>query len=254
MRIGILFSFIVVFALHYSAFSYMYDIKKEELPKPEYKKVAIQLASFKLPTEVKKIETKPIIENKIVKKPIKKEAKRTIVKKNQKKKIVKKVVKKKKIYKKIVKEKPKKHVEKKIEKEIEKVVIEEPVKIDYEDLKLTTLPTTKVVSTTKAKPTQQSFHVKKEYKNSLRRLLDRNKKYPRSSKRLQEQGKVIVSFRVLKNGVFENIRLITSSGKQRLDKAALKALNVTGKFKKFPKELNHLAYMDFTLPMKFKLN
>ena len=44
----------------------------------------------------------------------------------------------------------------------------------------------------------------KNYISELREEINKNKSYPSISKRLKEQGKVIISFRVLKNGLFVN--------------------------------------------------
>ena len=57
----------------------------------------------------------------------------------------------------------------------------------------------------------------KKYQAELREEINKNKVYPNISKKLKEEGKVIVSFRVMKNGLFENIRVNTSSNIKRLD-------------------------------------
>ena len=90
----------------------------------------------------------------------------------------------------------------------------------------------------------------KKYKTELREEINKNKTYPTISRKLKEQGKVIVSFRVMKNGSFENIKLNGSSNIKRLDEAALNALYETKKFKPFENELNK-EFVDFELPLEF---
>ena len=90
----------------------------------------------------------------------------------------------------------------------------------------------------------------KKYKTELREEINKNKTYPTISRKLKEQGKVIVSFRVMKNGLFENIKLSGSSNIKRLDEAALNALYETKKFKPFENEINK-EFVDFELPLEF---
>ena len=90
----------------------------------------------------------------------------------------------------------------------------------------------------------------KNYITELREEINKNKSYPSISKRLKEQGKVIISFRVLKNGLFVNINILKSSNYQRLDNAALDALSITKQFREFDKEINK-EYLDFELPLEF---
>lgn len=90
----------------------------------------------------------------------------------------------------------------------------------------------------------------KNYISELREEINKNKSYPSISKRLKEQGKVIISFRVLKNGLFVNINILKSSNYQRLDNAALDALSITKQFREFDKEINK-EYLDFELPLEF---
>jgi protein TonB len=99
---------------------------------------------------------------------------------------------------------------------------------------------------------QENMYIDK-YASKLRKEINKNKNYPTISKKLREQGNVIISFRVLKSGEFTNIRVTTSSSKERLDKAALNALYDTKEFEVFDKEINK-EFLDFNLPLEFKLN
>lgn len=238
--------FLSISTAHYFLFAQM--IQKEPTPihKPKYQKVTLQMATYKEPIIEKPKEIKPepkkveevqeVIQKPIIKKPV------------IKKKAIKKVVKKK--PKKIKKTKPKKVVKKVIKKPIKKPVVKkEPVKkikkIEKKEVK-------KLSNINKAQSLERYKQYKQTYLTKLRAKIDSNKKYPNISRRLKEQGIVTVSFRVLKNGFFENIKVSKSSNKRRLDKAAIKALKATNHFDAFTKEMKD-EFLDITLQIAFKL-
>lgn len=232
-------SFLSIAILHFFVFTYAYE-QNTLIPekKTTYKKVNLQYVQIKEVQPIKepiiKSIDKPEIKKEIFEKPIKKEAIRKIVKK-KKKKIIKKRIKKK-----IVKKRVKK------KKVIEKIP-KEPIK--NETLEVNKKEIKKTVNKT---PTISLKKIKLAYLRQLRIQIDKNKKYPKISKRLNEQGKVLISFRILKSGLITNIKLLTSSGKKRLDKAALNAIYKTVKFKEFGKQINK-EFMDITLPIQFRL-
>jgi periplasmic protein TonB len=88
------------------------------------------------------------------------------------------------------------------------------------------------------------------YMSKLREEINKNKNYPIISRKLKEEGKVIVSFRVQKSGLFDNIKLKHSCNIKRLDEAALNALYETKKYKAFDKDINK-EYLDFDVPLEF---
>lgn len=223
--------FLSISTAHYFLFAQI--IQKEPTPihKPKYQKVSLQMATYKEPViekpkeikpEPKKIE-KPIIKKPIIKKKLKK------IKKTKPKKVVKKVIKKPIVKKPLVKKEPVKKIKKIEKKEVKKLS-----------------------NINKAQSLKRYKQYKQTYLTKLRAKIDRNKKYPNISRRLKEQGIVSVSFRVLKNGLFENIKVSRSSGKRRLDKAAIKALEQTNHFEAFPKEIKD-DFLDITLQIAFKL-
>jgi len=208
---------------------------KEETPpkiaKPQYQKISMQFAQI-IPVKktIKQIEKPKVIKKEKFIKPIKKKAKREFVKK--KKTVVKKKVIKKKVVKKVIK---KTIVQKKIIKAPKKKV-------------------KKVAPKETTQSLAQYKKVKQNYITQLRSAIDKNKKYPRISRKLKEQGQVTISFRVLQNGKFTNIKIYKKALKRRLNKAALNAVLLTKKFKHFPKELQKKKYLDIALPINFKLH
>lgn len=212
----LLISFMIVLFFHLSASKLLIkDETKKEIYKPKYQKVSVQLAKMAVP----KTKEKTIKKKKVFKKKIEK-----IVKK------------------KTVKKAPRKIQKKEIQKKQEKQE-KEPIK--KKNLQ-------KIAKKNQSKFLEKSKKFKRTYLIALREAIDKNKKYPRISKRLEEQGMVLISFTVLKSGLFKNIKVLTSSGKKRLDKAALKALELTGKFKPFGKEIKK-EFLELTVPINFKL-
>lgn len=191
-----------------------YSVKTKQEPIVSHKTISVKIIK-----EQHKIE-------KIHKKPIKKE----VFKKNKIKKTLRKTLSKKKS---IQQKRPKKQIKK------EQTKPKEQTKKEQTPIKSST-----------AQPKNNA--IKNEYLANLRDAIDANKRYPKVSKRLQEKGNVLVSFRIFKNGTINNITLVTSSGKKRLDRAAIKAVAKIKKYKKFPKELQK-DFIDLTLPIKFEL-
>ena len=155
-------------------------------------------------------------------------------------------------------------IEKKVEKPITKPTpikqVEKPLPIKTaslvkeEIIENKNLKNSEVVQKTETHSNEEKIEKEneylKKYKTELREEINKNKTYPTISRKLKEQGKVIVSFRVMKNGLFENIKLSSSSNIKRLDEAALNALYETKKFKPFENEINK-EFVDFELPLEF---
>ncbi len=155
-------------------------------------------------------------------------------------------------------------IEKKVEKPITKPTpikqVEKPLPIKTaslvkeEIIENKNLKNSEVVQKTETHSNEEKIEKEneylKKYKTELREEINKNKTYPTISRKLKEQGKVIVSFRVMKNGLFENIKLSGSSNIKRLDEAALNALYETKKFKPFENEINK-EFVDFELPLEF---
>ncbi len=75
------------------------------------------------------------------------------------------------------------------------------------------------------------------YKARLQRLIESMKHYPQRARRRGKQGRVLVRFTILPNGVIKDIRIGKSSGNGVLDNAAIKAVRkVSGKLP-FPREI-----------------
>jgi protein TonB len=170
-----------------------------------------------------------------------------------KKEILKEVIKKEKLINKpIITKSQKKEVEKKeVEVEVEKVEVAEEKTIKKIN-KTTENIEQKTEKTIPQINNQEKIYID-NYSSKLREEINKNKSYPTISKKLKEEGRVIIGFRVLKTGQFTNIRILVSSNKERLDKAALNALYDTKEYEPFNDSINK-EFLDFELPLEFKLN
>jgi protein TonB len=171
------------------------------------------------------------------------------VKKVEQKKEVKKVVKQK-VLKKVAKKAEKKVLKKEIKKKetIEKVVEKTTPKTQPQVTKKIVKPkkVEKMVSI------EELNVIKNKYLNKLRNLIEDKKIYPNSAKRLKQQGRVIVSFLITKEGNFKNISLKDSSKYKKLNKAALELLNNISKFEPIPDELGKNKWV-IEIPINYKI-
>lgn len=105
------------------------------------------------------------------------------------------------------------------------------------------------------KPAINSAHLKKienTYKNRLRQLIAKNKRYPKRAIRRRNQGTVYVSFVISANGQISQVRAAKSSGYAVLDKAAIKAIKAVSGRLPIPKELKKTQWR-ISIPVTYKL-
>ncbi|MBN1905280.1 MAG: TonB family protein [Deltaproteobacteria bacterium] len=81
----------------------------------------------------------------------------------------------------------------------------------------------------------------------VKELITSNLVYPAVARRMKWQGTVEVSFRVLKTGSVENIRVLTSSGYSLLDKNVIATIESVQPFPPPP------VAAEFTMPIKYTL-
>lgn len=158
-------------------------------------------------------------------------------------------------------------VEKKIhkpkkEKKIEhKKTIQEPIKEKIEEQKtevvqqnIKPIENTPVLNEVPPKQvdTSEIESIEAQYLSKLRAKIEKNKVYPNTAKRLNQNGKVYVTFVVSKDGQITNIKVSKSSHFERLDEAALKILADIENIEAIPKELNKNSW-EITVPIVYQI-
>ena len=212
------------------------ETKKEEesITKISLNSVAIQKVEEVTKEIEKEIVTEPIIE-KIVEKPAPK-----VIEKP--KKVEKKIVKQEKQIEKVV-EKPAPKVVEKENENIEKMAVAEQNEIS-----------TKQESIIQSNSNnERNKNLESEYLAKVQAKIEKNKVYPKVAKRLNQTGKVIVSFDILKDGKVTNIKIINKSKFEKLDEASIELLTNIGFFEAIPNELNKTVW-NIQIPINYQIN
>ena len=212
------------------------ETKKEEesITKISLNSVAIQKVEEVTKELEKEIVPEPIIE-KIVEKPAPK-----VIEKP--KKVEKKIVKQEKPIEKIV-EKPAPKVVEKENENIEKMAVAEQNEIS-----------TKQESIIQSNSNnERNKNLESEYLAKVQAKIEKNKVYPKVAKRLNQTGKVIVSFDILKDGKITNIKIIHKSKFEKLDEASIELLTNIGFFEAIPNELNKTVW-NIQIPINYQIN
>lgn len=103
-----------------------------------------------------------------------------------------------------------------------------------------------------AMPRQQRKSIEVDYLRRLQAAIGRHKRYPRLSRRRNEEGRVMLSLLITAEGRFRDIQVDQSSGYQRLDQAAIKTLHRIQNFEPLPTELGRLDWL-IRVPLVFRL-
>ena len=205
--------------------------KKEEIiTKISLNSVAVQKIEKKIVEPIIEQKPEPVIE-KIVEKP----APKVIEKPKKLEKVVKK-------------EKP---IEKIVEKPVEKVAEKTEKSIEENPVVTQTTPNTNPVIESISKA--QIDSIEDAYLSKVKAKIEKNKVYPKIAKRLNQTGKVVVSFDILKDGKVINIRIIQNSKFEKLDEASIELLTKIGFFEAIPNELNKTVW-NIQIPINYQIN
>ena len=222
----LLFGIVFVYAIN----EIKIESKKEEIiTKISLNSVAVQ--------KVEEVIEKPIIEQKP------EEVIEKVVEKPAPKKIEKKIV-----------EKPKK-IEKPIEKVVDKPIENISEKV-VENVVETPAPAPKESKAEVVAPTVNKAeldNLENIYLSKVKAKIEKNKTYPKAAKKLNQTGKVLVSFDILKDGKIINIRIIKNSNFEKLDSASIELLTNIGFFEAIPNELNKTVW-NIQIPINYQIN
>lgn len=216
----LLVSFIIIVLIHFSIID-MYKTDKKKLlvsQKPSVSVISVRKVVLKQ-KEVKKVEVPKKIKKIVKRKKVEKKVKKIV--KKSKRKVNKKIVKR-------IKKEPKR-LEKKVVKVFDKPI---PKAIPTITKKVVPIIKKETIVTTATKNM-----IKNDYLLKLRKKIERNKIYPKRAKRLKQEGKVVVSFEIAKNGKIKSVSLKDGCSYRRLNNAAIKLLEKIAMFDPIPNEL-----------------
>ncbi|MGB7401421.1 MAG: energy transducer TonB [Arcobacter sp.] len=223
--------FILVICTHIYLFAQLHtEENKIVAPKPTNSTTQIKLNKIVIKKqEVKKVEVKKEVKKKeIVKKKLHKTKSKNIIKHTKKKKFIKK---EKPIKKLVHKKEPEKTFKEKIvEHKVQQKTKNKTKNIDLDKLKA----------------------IENEYLLKLKELIEKNKIYPNSAKRLNQTGKVYLNFTISKNGDIVNIKIMEKSKYKRLNNAAIEIINKIKHFEPIPQELNKSSW-NITVPVLYQI-
>lgn len=212
------------------------ETKKEE---ESITKISLNSVAIQKVEEVTKEIEKEIVTEQIIEKIVEKPAPKVIEKP---KKVEKKIVKQEKQIEKVV-EKPAPKVVEKENENIEKMAVAEQNEIS-----------TKQESIIQSNSNnERNKNLESEYLAKVKNKIEKNKVYPKVAKRLNQTGKVIVSFDILKDGKITNIKIIHKSKFEKLDEASIELLTNIGFFEAIPNELNKTVW-NIQIPINYQIN
>lgn len=99
----------------------------------------------------------------------------------------------------------------------------------------------------------QIENIEATYLSKIRHQIEKNKTYPKMAKRLNQTGKVYVTFIVTKDGRIKNCKIERSSQFDSLDEASLEILMRIANFEAIPEELNKDSW-EITVPIVYQIS
>ena len=235
-------SLLIIFTLIISAHLLLFaNLDLEEKVVVAQNKPAVNISKINLKNVViKKPEPKvePVVEpivEKIIEKPLPETKSKNIVKQEKKKE--KKIKEVKKVEKKVL-EKVEKTQEVKVEQKTEPIVQE--------------MVSKEVIKQENTIDPSQIEALENEYLSKLRYLIEKNKIYPQSAKRLNQMGKVHVCFVISKDGQIKDVKVVKDSNYKRLNEAALEILAKINRFEPIPEKLNKNSW-EITVPIVYQI-
>ena len=235
---SLLITFTLIISAHLLLFANL-DLEEKVVVaqnKPAANISKINLKNIVIKKPEPKIEpvVEPIVE-KIIEKPLPETKSKNIVKQEKKKEKKIKEVKK---------------VEKKVLKEVEKT---QEVKVEQKaEPQVQELASKEVLKQKDTIDPSQIEALENEYLSKLRYLIEKNKIYPQSAKRLNQMGKVHVCFVISKDGQIKDVKVVKDSNYKRLNEAALEILAKINRFEPIPEKLNKNSW-EITVPIVYQI-
>jgi protein TonB len=235
---SLLITFTLIISAHLLLFANL-DLEEKVVvaqnkPAANISKINLKNVVIKKPEPKVEPVVEPIVE-KIIEKPLIETKSKNIVKQEKKKE--KKIKEVKKVEKKVL-EKVEKTQEVKVEQKTEPIVQE--------------MASKEVIKQENTIDPSQIEALEDEYLSKLRYLIEKNKIYPQSAKRLNQMGKVHVYFVISKDGQIKDVKVVKDSKYKRLNEAALEILAKINRFEPIPEKLNKNSW-EITVPIVYQI-
>ena len=226
-------SFFITTILYLVASFFLFFVFADTLVIEEKKPEEVKISIKQMMTQEETISVEPIVEPTPIEPPAPEKKTETIVEK------------------KIEKPKKEKHHEK---KHIKEPIVQEIVETKPESTPIQPIQKVPVEQTVvKQVDTVQIENIEAEYLSKIRNTIEKNKTYPKTAKRLNQTGKVYVTFTITKDGGIKNCRIHKSSQFESLDEASLAIFEKITNFDSISKELNKNDW-EITVPIIYQLN
>ena len=226
-------SFFITTILYLVASFFLFFVFADTLVIEEKKPEEVKISIKQMMTQEEPISVEPIVEPTPIEPPAPEKKTETIVEK------------------KIEKPKKEKHHEK---KHIKEPIVQEIVETKPESTPIQPIQKVPVEQTVvKQVDTVQIENIEAEYLSKIRNTIEKNKTYPKTAKRLNQTGKVYVTFTITKDGGIKNCKVHKSSQFESLDEASLAIFEKITNFDSIPKELNKNDW-EITVPIIYQLN
>jgi protein TonB len=141
----------------------------------------------------------------------------------------------------------KKNIKKKKIQKLKPKIVEKHVEI-VEEIKNTIVQ--KPVLTIFSSNIQQ--HIEDNYLSKVKAKIESYKRYPKSAKRLRQEGVVRIDFEIGKGGEIFHAKILEGSRYKKLNSAALKILENIGAFEPIPKNLDKKS-LKINVPIAYKI-
>ncbi len=235
---SLLITFTLIISAHLLLFANL-DLEEKVVvaqnkPAANISKINLKNVVIKKPEPKVEPVVEPIVE-KIIEKPLPETKSKNIVKQEKKKE--KKIKEVKKVEKKVL-EKVEKTQEVKVEQNTEPIVQE--------------MASKEVIKQENTIDPSQIEALEDEYLSKLKYLIEKNKIYPQSAKRLNQMGKVHVCFVISKDGQIKDVKVVKDSNYKRLNDAALEILAKINRFEPIPEKLNKNSW-EITVPIVYQI-
>ena len=235
---SLLITFTLIISAHLLLFANL-DLEEKVVvaqnkPAPNISKINLKNVVIKKPEPKVEPVVEPVVE-KTIEKPLPETKSKNIVKQEKKK------------------EKKKKEVKKAEKKTLENVKKTEEVRVEQKAEPIVQgMASKEVIKQENTVDPSQIQALEDEYLSKLRYMIEKNKIYPSSAKRLNQMGKVHVNFVISKDGQIKNIKIVKDSNYQRLNDAALEILAKINKFEPIPEKLNKNSW-EITVPIVYQI-